>query len=74
MGDEMRRQVTGQSIFQRIAYEVFAGHKNGWITILDDGAGDGYFYDEARRRSGGSFFYCFTEDGVYRFFRRWPTF
>ena len=38
------------------------------MTVLDDGAGDGYFYDESRRRSGGYFFYCFAEEGSYRFF------
>jgi hypothetical protein len=46
----------------------FRGSKDGWMTVLDDGAGDGYFYDQAKRRSGGSFFYCFAEDGEYRFF------
>jgi cell wall assembly regulator SMI1 len=64
----MRRQVAGQTPVQRIFFEVFAGHRTGWMTVLDDGAGDGYFYDQARANSGGYFFFHFAEDRRYRFF------
>ncbi len=66
--DETARELKGQSVSQRIAYAAFAGHRNGWMTVVVDGSGDGYFYDQSRRNSGGSFFYCFAEDGTYRFF------
>ncbi len=66
--DDTKHGPAGQSVSQRIAQAAFAGHRNGWLTVLDDGAGDGYFYDQTRRNSSGSFFYCFAEDGQYRFF------
>lgn len=66
--DEMGRQVASQTFLQRNFFEVFAGHRTGWMTILDDQAGDGYFYDPSRARSGGYFFYSFAETGQYRFF------
>jgi cell wall assembly regulator SMI1 len=68
MRDDMRLEAASQPLAQRLAYEVFAGHRNGWMTVLVDGSGDGYFYDQSRRSSGGYFFYCFAEDGSYRFF------
>jgi cell wall assembly regulator SMI1 len=63
-----RRQVAEQMILQRVLFEAFAGHRTGWMTVLDDGAGDGYFYDQSRAESGGYFFYHFAEDRHYRFF------
>jgi cell wall assembly regulator SMI1 len=64
----MRRQVSSLSLLQRLAFAVFAGHRRNWLTVLDDGCGDGYFYDSARRRRGGWFFYHFAEDRHYWFF------
>jgi cell wall assembly regulator SMI1 len=66
--DGMRRDVASQTFVQRILFEAFAGHRTGWMTVLDDRAGDGYFYDQSRDRGGGYFFYHFAEDGRYRFF------
>ena len=65
---DLRRQASSTSLAQRLAYAVFAGHRTEWLTVLEDGCGDGYFYDPARRRHAGSFFYCFAEDRSYRFF------
>lgn len=64
----LRQQVAETSVVQRLAYAVFAGHRTGWLTVFDDGAGDGYFYDPARARRRGSFFYCFAEVRTYHFF------
>lgn len=64
----LRQQVSEQTLVQRIAYRVFAGHRTKWLTVLDDLCGDGYFYDPSRRGSAGSFFYHFAEDRQYRFF------
>jgi cell wall assembly regulator SMI1 len=66
----MRQQLAGIAAVQWLAHAIFAGHRTGWLPILDDGAGDGYFYDPARRRrrAGGGFFYHFAQDRHYRFF------
>ena len=62
------QQVASGSGVQRAAYSVFVGHRTGWIQVLDDGAGDGYFYDPKRTDSEGAFFYHFAEDGHYLWF------
>ena len=64
----LRHQVSAQTLVQRIAYWVLAAHRTKWLTVLDDLCGDGYFYDQSRRGSDGSFFYHFAEDHQYRFF------
>jgi hypothetical protein len=53
---------------ERAAFGVFAGHRVSWITLFDDGAGDGYFFDPKRKPQEGAIFYCFAEDMTYRFF------
>jgi hypothetical protein len=53
---------------QRAAYSLFAGHRKGWVHVVDDGAGDGYFYDPKRTDSEGAFFHYFAEDGHYLWF------
>jgi cell wall assembly regulator SMI1 len=68
MRDQTRSDVAGQGLAQRMMFELFAGHRKGWLTVLDDGSGDGYFYDDSRRGNAGSYFYCFAEDNTYRFF------
>jgi hypothetical protein len=70
----MRQQRSAESWLQRPAHAVFAGHRNSWITIMEDLAGDGYFYDPARKTSGGSFFYCFAEEGSYLYFPSFRNF
>jgi cell wall assembly regulator SMI1 len=70
----VRQQQSAASWPQRSAYAVFAGHRDSWITIMDDVAGDGYFYDPGRKMSGGSFFYNFAEDGSYLYFPSFRNF
>jgi cell wall assembly regulator SMI1 len=53
---------------QQAAFNVFAGHTKSWITLFDDGAGDGYFFDPKRKASEGAVFYHFAEDASYVFF------
>ena len=53
---------------QRAAFGVFAGHRRSWITLFDDGCGDGYFFDPKRKPQEGAVFYSFAEDGSYVFF------
>jgi len=51
-----------------VAFKIFAGHRKGWLRVLDDGAGDGYFYDPERSDSQGAFFFHFAEVGEYLWF------
>jgi hypothetical protein len=62
------QQVASASLFQRAAFSVFAGHRKSWIQVLDDGAGDGYFYDPTRTSAEGAFFYHMAQSGYYVWF------
>jgi cell wall assembly regulator SMI1 len=53
---------------QRIVDAIFVEYTRPWIPILDDGFGDGYFYDPDRSGTSGVFFYHLMEDGYYVFF------
>jgi hypothetical protein len=64
----MRQQLDSATMLQRAGWAVFAGHRNSWIQALNDGAGDGYFYDPERTDVEGAFFYHFAEDGSYTWF------
>lgn len=64
----LRSQHEAASITQKIAFNIFAGHRKDWVHILDDTAGDGYFYDPNRSEPSGEFFYCFVEVRHYIFF------
>jgi cell wall assembly regulator SMI1 len=61
-------QLSKPSLVQEVAFNVFAGHTKSWITLFDDGAGDGYFFDPDRKFSEGAIFYHFAEDMSYTFF------
>jgi len=50
------------------AFNLFAGHRKSWLHVLDDGAGDGYFYDPQRTDAQGAFFFHFGEVGFYVWF------
>jgi hypothetical protein len=50
------------------AFNAFAGHTKSWLHVLDDGAGDGYFYDPERTDTQGAFFFHFAETGHYVWF------
>jgi cell wall assembly regulator SMI1 len=65
MREGMRTVDPDATVFLRAADAVLS-YKQDWLPVLDDGAGDGYFYDPSRPH--GSFFYNFAEDGQYRFF------
>lgn len=63
-----RQQRSSGSAVKQAAYSVFVRHRKSWIHVLDDGAGDGYFYDPKRKDSEGAFFYHFAEDRHYLWF------
>jgi cell wall assembly regulator SMI1 len=69
--DDLRKQVKAGTSEQQQVYSAYAGHRDSWVGLIVDAAGDGHFFDPARSESEGSFFFCFAEDGNYIFY---PTF
>lgn len=63
-----RRDLARATTVQRVAFWLFAGHRQRWLQLFDDGSGDGYFFDPGRKLATGAVFYCFAEDGSYLFF------
>jgi cell wall assembly regulator SMI1 len=64
----LSNQVSQATAAQRAAFGLFAGHRRSWISLFDDGSGDGYFFDPKRQPQEGAVFYSFAEDGSYVFF------
>jgi len=46
----------------------FFGYRDRWFCLLDDGAGNGCFFDLTRKPSEGAIFCTFTEDNELTFF------
>jgi len=63
-----RQQLQAASLAQRVAYAILVGYRKKWVHILDDGAGDGYFYDAERSDGAGAFFHHMAEGGDYEWF------
>jgi len=70
----LRAQLQAHTAVQIAAYRVFTGHREGWIEVFPDGAGDGYFYDPKRSEKEGPFFYNFAETGYYQWFPSFRNF
>jgi cell wall assembly regulator SMI1 len=66
--DDLRKQVKAGTPEQQQTYAAYAGHRDAWVGLIVDLAGDGYFYDPRRSEPQGSFFFCFAEDGSYMFY------
>lgn len=66
--DDLRKQVKAGTPEQQQVHAAFAGHRDTWVGLIVDVAGDGHFYDPARSEAEGSFFLCFAEDGSYIFY------
>lgn len=64
----IQNQIKDATILQKAASKIFVGHRNSWISLFSDGAGDGYFFDPRRKSSEGAVFYCFSETTSYTFF------
>jgi cell wall assembly regulator SMI1 len=64
----LTNQVAKATAAQRAAFGFFAGHRKTWISLFEDAAGDGYFFDPQRKLSEGAIFFSFAEDGTYLFF------
>ena len=69
-----QRHVSSAAGIERAALSIFTGHRMGWLQILDDGAGDGYFYDPNRTDAQGAFFYHFAEVSYYEWFPSFRNF
>jgi len=61
-------EVAQATLTLRTAFNVLAGFTKSWITLFDDGAGDGYFFDPKRKPTDGAVFFNFMEEGQYVFF------
>jgi len=61
------QRLASASPLQRAAFAAFA-HSRDWVHVLDDGAGDGYFYDPKRTDADAAFFYFMAEEGYYVWF------
>ena len=70
----MGQQTGAAPSAQRAAFAVFASHRKSWVHVLDDGAGDGYFYDPERTDAAGAFFYHMAEGGYYVWFPSFRNF
>lgn len=64
----LHEQLQSATVLQRISSAVLIGHRIDWLPVLDDGSGNGYFYDPDRSDQEGAFFYHFAEDIDYFFF------
>ncbi len=64
----VQQEVKSATAIQRAAFSIVSGHRTPWIHVLDDGAGDGYFYDPMRADTEGAFFYHFAEVSHYLWF------
>jgi len=56
------------SFVQRAATKALIGHRDSWLCLFADGAGNGYFYDPKRTVEQGSYFYHYMEDADFLFF------
>jgi hypothetical protein len=66
--NDLREQVRAGTHEQQQAYAAYAGHRDSWVGLIVDAAGDGYFFDPGRSEAEGSFFFCFAEVGNYVFY------
>ena len=73
-GDFLAQQLKSASFMQRLAFSVFAAHRKRWVQVLNDGSGDGYFYDPERADSDGAFFFSFSETRSYVWFPSFRNF
>ena len=69
-----RQQLASATSVERAAFAVFAGHTRDWLQVLDDGSGDGYFFDPKRKDTEGAFFFHFAEVGYYVWFPSFRNF
>lgn len=64
----MAGQVEQMSGVERALHNTLLGHQRTWLVVLDDGSGDGYFFDPQRTPAEGALFYHSIEMSHYIFF------
>lgn len=52
----------------KAVYDEWLGHRYSWVIVIEDAAGDGYFYDPDRREEASCFFYKSHDDVAYMFY------
>ena len=72
--DALRQQRQSAPADQRKLDDALIGHRDAWLGLIEDAAGDGYFFDPVRSEAQGSFFFCFAEDTTYVFFPAFRNF
>lgn len=66
--DSIRTNQEANREYQRRGVGWLMVHEKNWLVLFPDPAGDGYYYDPARRYDTGGIFYNFRESGYYRYF------
>ena len=63
--DSQKKETVKAPTLQRLMISAFVGDQINWVHVLDDGSGDGYFYNPDYRDDPGAFFYHFAEDATF---------
>jgi cell wall assembly regulator SMI1 len=71
--DVMRRDIQARDGVQQALSRAFLGHRESWVGIIEDGMGDGYFFDPRRTEAQGSFFFC-SKELDYVFYPRFANY
>jgi cell wall assembly regulator SMI1 len=56
------------TLAQRTAYRLFAGYRDNWYCLFDDGTDNGYFFDPTRKPTEGAVFRARAAEGNFTFF------
>ncbi len=64
----MRKHLGLDAPKQEKSIASLVGYRLGWVGLIMDLAGDGYYFDPDRSEAEGSFFFNFAEDWTYWFF------
>ena len=64
----LRTPDEAKSTAQRDMQDAWLAFRYSWVGVLENGAGDGYFYDPDRRKEDSHFFYTAHDDIGYMFY------
>ncbi len=65
---QFRNAGRGKPAEVRALYDDWLSHRYSWVGLIQDGGGDGYYYDPERRSEVSSFFYTRHDDVGYMFY------
>jgi len=66
--DYLRTPGESKSNTQRKMQDAWLAFRYSWVGVLENGAGDGYYYDPDRRNEESCFFYTAHDDIGYMFY------